>query len=321
VLPSLAAPGCPTRLDLARWLVGGSNPLTARVTVNWVWHKYFGRGIISTLEDFGVQGERPSHPALLDYLATEFTRQGWGLKNLHRLIVCSATYRQSSGVHPELMLRDPNNILLARQSRRRLEAEILRDMALASSGLLARRIGGPSVRPAQPLGISELTYAGSARWVEDEGPDRHRRGLYIWFQRTSPYPMLLTFDTPDSNLSCVRRERSNSPLQALTLLNDIAFLECAQALGQRILDQAPADLSERIRLGFRLCITREPTAWELHRLENLYADIYTLYKDKSTEARQLVGRTERSPSDWREAAAWVALARVLLNLDEFVTRE
>src|SRR5262249_41938814 len=196
---------------------------------------------------------------LLDWLATEFIRQQWSMKAMHKLIVCSATYRQSSAFRPELASKDPLNILLARQSRYRLEAELLRDVSLASSGLLARTVGGPSVRPPQPAGISELTYAGSARWVESTGADRYRRGLYTWFQRTSPYPMLMTFDAPDGIVCTVRRERTNTPLQALTLLNDTVFVECAQALGKRIGEEKPADTKERIRHGFHLCIAREPS--------------------------------------------------------------
>ena len=194
----------PTRLDLARWIVDRSNPLTARVAVNWVWHKYFGRGIVPTLEDFGAQGEKPSHPDLLDYLAEEFMDHNWRLKDLHRLIVTSAGYRQASTARPDLHARDPYNALLARQSRLRLEAEVIRDTALTASGLLVKRVGGPSVRPPQPAGIAELSYAGQVHWIDSTGPDRYRRGLYTWFQRTSPYPMLLTFDAPDSNLCCVK---------------------------------------------------------------------------------------------------------------------
>jgi mono/diheme cytochrome c family protein len=309
-----------TRLDLARWIASADNPLTARVAANWVWHRYFGRGLVATLEDFGTQGEKPSHPELLDHLATELVRRKWSLKAFHRYLVTSATYRQSSKARPELAERDPNNVLLARQSRQRLEAEILRDQALAVSGLLTRTVGGPSVRPPQPAGISELTYAGSAKWVESVGPDRYRRGLYIWFQRTSPYPMLMTFDAPDSNVCCVRREKSNTPLQALTLLNDAAFVECAQALGAR-LREAKGDVKERLRLGMRLCVAREPTSTELARLAKLYDDLLALCKAKPEQAAKLAGKGLPKGVDAAEAAAWTALARTLLNLDEFVTRE
>jgi hypothetical protein len=319
-LPPLHADGRRTRLELARWLVRPDNPLTPRVLANWVWQKYFGRGLVATPEDFGTQGERPSHPELLDYLASEVVRRGWGLKSLHRLIVMSATYRQSSRSRPELAQRDPLNVLLARQARQRLEAEGVRDVTLAASGLLVRTVGGPSVRPPQPPGISELTYAGSARWVESSGPDRYRRGLYIWFQRTSPYPMLMTFDAPDSNVCVVRRERSNTPLQALTLLNDTVFVECAQALGRRVLAEAPPGDAERLRYAFRLCVAREPTPAELSRLSRLLGDFRSLCRAKPEEAARLAGQP-KAGGDVAEAAAWVALARSLLNLDEFVTRE
>jgi hypothetical protein len=317
----LGAPvsGKATRLDLAKWIVRSDNPLTGRVLVNWVWHKYFGRGLVATLEDFGTQGEQPSHPELLDYLATEFVRQKWSLKALHRLIVTSATYRQSSKARPELAERDPLNVLLARQARVRLEAELVRDAALASSGLLVRTIGGPSVHPPQPAGISELTYAGSARWVESVGADRYRRGLYIWFQRTSPYPMLMTFDGPDSNLCCVRRERSNTPLQALTLMNDTVFVECAQALGKRLLE-AKGETKDRLRLGWRLCVSREPTSTELTRLTRLHEELLALCKARPELAAKLAGKVAKGV-DAAEAATWTALARMMMNLDEFVTRE
>jgi hypothetical protein len=331
VFPPLQASGSQpaglTRLDLARWVVAPENPLTPRVTVNWVWQKFFGRGLVATPEDFGTQGEKPSHPELLDWLASEFVRRGWSLKELHRLIVTSATYRQSSRARPELEARDPLNVLLARQARHRLEAEVLRDQALAASGLLARTVGGPSVRPPQPPGISELSYAGSVKWVESTGPDRYRRGLYTWFQRTSPYPMLLTFDAPDSNVCAVRRERSNTPLQALTLMNDAVFVECAQALGRRVVTELPARSSsedrtpERVRQGFRLCVGREPTAGEQERLLRLYNDLLRMCHAKPEAAAKLIGRKSPAGVEAPDAAAWVALARVLLNLDEFMTRE
>src|SRR5262245_4615635 len=319
VLPALASQQ-PNRLSLARWIVARENPLAALVIVNWVWQKYFGRGLVATLEDFGTQGEKPSHPELLDWLASEFIDSGWDVKRLHRLIVTSATYRQSSAARPELRDRDPLNIWLARQSRLRLEAEGVRDVSLAASGLLAPRIGGPSVRPPQPPGISELTYAHSAKWVESTGADRYRRGLYTWFQRTSPHPMLMTFDAPDSNVCCVRRERSNTPLQALTLLNDTTFVECAQSLGRQLAAETGTSAGERIRTTFRSCLSRAPTAAEAERLERLYEEFKSLGRTKPDEAAKLVGQALEG-SDAAEAAAWVALARTLLNLDEFVTRE
>lgn len=305
-LPPLDSAGTANRLDLARWLVQPDHPLTSRVIVNWIWSRHFGRGLVPTLDDFGTQGEKPSHPELLDWLATEFVRQDWSLKVIHRLILTSATYQQASDVRPDAWQRDPVNVLLARQSRLRLEAETLRDNALAVSGLLQKRLGGPSVRPPQPAGIAELTYANSAKWVESKGPDRYRRGLYTWFQRTSPYPMLMTFDAPDSNVCSAKRDRSNTPLQALTLLNDPVFAECAQALGSRILAELPnGDDQERLRHGFRLCVARMPDAGELAALHKLLLEFRA-----ATRTRPKA-----------EAAAWSALARTLLNLDEFVTRE
>jgi hypothetical protein len=321
VFPPMPAGANRTRLDLAKWLVDPDNPLPARVLVNWVWQKYFDRGLVPTLEDFGSQGEKPSHPELLDWLASEFVRRKWSLKALHKLIVTSATYRQSSQTRPELASRDPTNVWLARQARHRLEAEIVRDNALAVSGLLVRSIGGPSVRPPQPPGISELTYAGSARWVESKGPDRYRRGMYTWFQRTSPYPMLMAFDAPDSTLCCVRRERSNTPLQALTLLNDTVFVECAQALGRRLMEEKRDGVSERIRHAFRLCMARKPSSAEQERLVQLYQDFLTACRANPDAAARLVGKWRPAEGDVSEAAACVALARTLLNLDEFITRE
>jgi hypothetical protein len=317
--PVAHAPGPPNRLDLARWIVAQDNPLTARVFVNWVWQKYFGRGLVATLEDFGTQGEKPSHPELLDWLASEFMRSGWDVKRLHRLIVSSATYRQSSAARPELHDRDALNIWLARQSRLRLEAEGVRDVSLAASGLLAPRIGGPSVRPPQPAGISELTYANSAKWVESAGADRYRRGLYTWFQRTSPHPMLMTFDAPDSNVCCVRRERSNTPLQALTLLNDTTFVECAQSLGRQLAAETGMDVGERIRTAFGRCLSRGPTPGEARRLEQLYDEFKSLAR-ANPDAATLAGQALQG-SDAADAAAWISLARTLLNLDEFVMRE
>jgi hypothetical protein len=315
----LPAPGGSTRLELARWLVSSDNPLTPRVTVNWVWAKFFGRGLVATAEDFGTQGEKPSHPELLDWLASEFKSSGgWSLKRLHKLIVTSATYRQSSSVSAEALKRDPLNVLLARQSRLRLEAEIVRDGALAASGLLNRTVGGPSIRPPQPPGISELTYANSAKWPVSTGPDRYKRGMYVWFQRTSPYPMLMTFDSPDSNVCVVRRERSNTPLQALTLLNDAVFVEAAQALARRVLSEKAGD-AERLSHAMRLCVGRTPTPAEGERLAKLLATFREL--SASADAAKLVGDHKPAGVELREAAAWVALARTLLNLDEFVTRE
>jgi mono/diheme cytochrome c family protein len=316
------------RLDLARWLVNGENPLTARVIVNRIWQNHFGRGIVATGDDFGTQGDKPSHPELLDWLASEFESSGWRMKHIHRLIVTSATYRQSAAARPELVDRDPYNSWLARQNRLRVESEIVRDLALSVSGLLNPTIGGPSIRPPQPPGISDLTYAGSAKWVESSGTERYRRGLYVWFQRTSPFPSMVTFDAPEANLTCTRRERSNTPLQALTLLNDVVFVECAQALGKRMVeavgDEASAHSADaRIRQAFLWCVSRQPSKRELKVLQRLYDDALKLCHDDPTAVEKIVGKTEKTPLSAAnaETAACVAVARAILNLDEFLTRE
>lgn len=325
VLPPLVARAAKAdRLDLARWLVGPHNPLTPRVLVNRLWAWHFGRGLVATVDDFGTQGERPSHPELLDWLAGEVMRRGWSLKQMHKLIVSSATYRQSSASRADLAERDPMNRLLARQQRLRVEAEIIRDVSLSASGLLCPSVGGPSVRPRQPVGISELTYAGAARWVESHGDDRHRRGLYTWFQRTSPYPMLMTFDAPDSNVTCARRERSNTPLQALTLLNDPVFFECAQALGRRIVTEAEAADAPagRVDLAFRLCLGRSPTASERASALQLFDEQLAFCRADERAAAELVGGEPRpKETSTAELAAWVVVGRTLMNLDEFITRE
>ncbi len=318
--------GLPNRLDLARWLTAPANPLTARVTVNRVWQQYFGRGLVETENDFGTQGSPPTHPDLLDWLAVEF-REGvdrkselmvdssksgetssihyplkhpstsWSLKHLHRLIVTSATYRQSSKARPDLVEKDPTNKLLARQNRLRLDAEIVRDVALAASGRLNPAIGGPSVFPPQPDGVMSLGQS-NREWKASTGGDRFRRGMYSFFWRATPHPALAVFDAPDAFSACTRRLRSNTPLQALTLLNDAAFVELADALAQRI--QAEAPEPQRLEFGFRLCTGRAPHAAEKERLKSLLDE----------EARE--GGTTK---------AWQTFARVLLNLDETITRE
>ncbi|MBX7254947.1 MAG: DUF1553 domain-containing protein [Candidatus Hydrogenedentes bacterium] len=309
------------RLDLARWLVDPANPLTARVTVNRMWDHLFGRGLVFTSNDFGTRGELPSHPELLDWLATEFIARGWSMKDMIRLIVTSATYRQSSNIREDLVDRDPLNVLLARQGRFRNEAEISRDLFLAASGLLNPAVGGPSVRPPLPKGVAELGYAGSVRWPESQGNDKYRRGLYIFFQRTVPYPMLMTFDCPDSNVTCIRRTRSNTPLQALTLLNDPVFNECAQALGRRILTRGGCDPGQRLNYAFRVCLSREPSDAELGELEKLLADQRAAFEQNPASASEAAGSSCPDGTTSAEAAAYTAVARVLMNLDEFTSRE
>lgn len=309
------------RLDLAKWLFAADNPLTARVTVNHVWKNLFGRGLVNTVDDFGTRGDKPTHPELLDWLATEFRRVGWSRKALIKTIVMSGTYRQSSRVRKDLAERDPLNMLLARQSRMRLEAEVVRDSYLAASGLLSRKIGGPSVRPPLPKDIAALGYANSVRWTESKGADKYRRGLYIFFQRSVPYPMLMTFDAPDSTATCVRRERSNTPLQALTLLNDGVFFECAQALGRRIVAEAgSADVRAQLAYGFRCCVSRAPTTAELDRLMALHDRQLALARaDLDGAAKAVGGKAENLQVAGQ--ATMVALSRVILNLDEFITRD
>ena len=323
-LPALKGAGTsPTRLELAKWLVDPANPLTARVNVNRIWRNLFGRPLVTSVDDFGTRGERPSHPELLDWLALELPRRGWSQKSLIRLIVTSSTYRQASHARPELVDRDPNNIWLARQNRFRPEAEVIRDLALSVSGLLAPRVGGPSVRPPQPPGISELTYANSAKWVESEGADRYRRGFYTWFQRTSPYPMLMTFDAPDSNVCVAKRERSNTPLQALTLLNDGTFVECAQALGRRIVSENQYGSVECRIDGaiFRACLARDPTPDESRVVATLFENLRQEFQRDPKAAASMAGPRPVATVDQPTLAAWTAVARTILNADEFVTRE
>ncbi len=314
------------RLDLARWLVDPTNPLTARVTMNRVWQAYFGTGIVETDNDFGTQGTPPSHPELLDWLAAEFmdpSRAGgnaWSLKSMHRLIVTSATYRQSSKARPELATIDARNRLLARQNRLRLEAEVVRDAALASSGLLVRKVGGPSVFPPQPAGVFAFTQV-QRQWEASAGLDRFRRGLYTHFWRSAPHPALMAFDAPESAQTCTRRNRSNTPLQALTLLNDQAFAECAQGLALRVLKDGEAADSQRLRHAFRLCVGRPPRDAEENRLAQLLRALQTELAASPEEARGLAPPNLPLGLEPTQAAAWTMLARVLMNLDEFITRE
>jgi mono/diheme cytochrome c family protein len=311
VLPALEgdSPGHrPDRMDLARWLVDRRNPLTARVAVNRIWQAYFGRGLVETDNDFGSQGTPPSHPELLDWLACELIDSGWSLKAIHRRIVESSTYRQASRVRPEGDAVDPDNRLLWRQSRLRLDAELIRDAALASSGLLTRIVGGPSVFPPQPDGVMDL---GQMRrpWRPDTGPDRYRRGLYTFFWRATPFAFLATFDGPGGVQTCTRRLRSNTPLQALTLLNDPAFVEIARGLAARILADCPPPSSDgqRIDHAFRVCLGRPPLDRERRAVEDF------LKAERSG--------APGSPPPSEGPPDWIGVARILLNLDEFVTRE
>ena len=318
----------PDRVDLARWLVDRSNPLTPRVLVNRVWQRFFGRGLVPSEDDFGTQGEPPSHPALLDWLATRLRDDHrWSLKQLQKSILFSATYRQSSHVRTDLFEQDPQNRLLARQTRLRVEAEIVRDLTLATSDLLDRRVGGPSVRPPQPVDLIKLGFQTSLSWDVSSGGDRYRRGIYTFFQRTVPYPALIMFDAGDSNTSCTRRERSNTPLQALTTWNDPVFVEAAVACGDRILrEAAPGDFSpdarrQRIRYAARLCLSRDLTDDELQVLSNLVETQHQRYLQDLESAQRIIDAPQVTGPEVARWAAYTALARTLMNLDEFITRE
>ena len=317
--PSGPSSSAANRLDLGRWIVAPDNPLTARVIVNRVWQQYFGRGIVETENDFGTQGIPPTHPELLDWLACEFMSQpaaasplppvnpstAWSLKRLHRLIVTSATYRRSSKLRPDLREVDSNNRLLARQNRLRLDAEVVRDVALAASGLLSRKMGGPPVYPPQPEGVMNLGQVKRV-WKASEGEDRYRRAIYTHFWRATPHPALAVFDAPDGFSACTRRLRSDTPLQALTLLNDRQFHEFARALAERLLNENLRSDAERIDSGFRLCLARRPAPEERQRLQDLL------------DAEQHRGAGD---AQTRQNEAWTTVARVLLNLDETITRE
>jgi hypothetical protein len=328
-LPPLPESEPANRLGLARWLVDDENPLTARVTVNRLWEQIFGRGLVLTSEDFGSQGEPPSHPELLDWLATELTGQGSSLKKILRQVVASATYRQSSRATPALVERDPDNRLLARGPRFRVEAEAVRDLALAAAGLLSPKIGGPSVFPDQPDGVWDNPYSDD-RWTLSEGEDRYRRSLYTFVRRTAPYPMLTTFDAPSREFCTVRRVRTNTPLQALTTLNDPAFFAAARALAGRALLEAGPSPEERAGYTFRLCTARRPGPDELRPLLRFYREQAARFAADPAAAAAVVGAEDRpgSPAgdDGREPtlaekAAWTMVANVVLNLDETLTKE
>ena len=323
-LPPLKTRGVATdRLDLARWIVDPQHPLASRVAVNHLWRQLFGRGLVATPDNFGLTGSPPSHPQLLDWLATEFVCQGWSTKAVIKMIVTSSTYRQSSRRRLELADIDPENVLLARQTRGRVEAETVRDLALDAAGLLNRQVGGPSFQPPLPSGLSQLVELKNEQLMEPTaGSDRYRRGVYVNVQRMFMLPMLKTFDAADPNISCSRRDRSNTPLQALTLLNDPVFFEAARALGQQIVIAGQGGTRERIRFAFQRCLVRDPEEYELVTLDRLFLRQIDLCEQQPELANELIGGTQ-FPAGVRpaEAAAWIGVARTILNLDEFITRE
>jgi mono/diheme cytochrome c family protein len=313
----------PNRLGLAHWLVDDENPLTARVVVNRAWEQVFGRGLVETSEDFGTQGAPPSHPELLDWLATELVGQGWHTKALHRMIVMSATYRQTSDAPPALVELDPYNRLLARGPRFRLDAETIRDATLAASGLLSRKIGGPSVFPPQPDGIWDIPYSNE-KWVPSEGEDRYRRGLYVFIRRSAAYPSFMTFDATSRESCTVRRVRTNTPLQALTTLNDEAYFEAAQALASRILRDEPTGnpaLAARATYAFRLASTRTPTTEEIERTVRSYQEHFERFRKAPGAATRTIKGYAVEGVDPAEQAAWTVVANALLNLDEALTKQ
>lgn len=313
--------GEPNRLAMAKWLVSRDNPLTARVTVNRFWEQIFGTGLVRTTEEFGTQGELPSHPELLDWLAVEFMEK-WDIKHILKLMVMSATYRQSSKVTPELQERDPDNRLYARGPRYRLSAETVRDQALAVSGLLSAKLYGPSVRPLRPSAGLSAAFGGGLDWQPSAGEDRHRRGLYTEWRRTSPYPSMVTFDAPSREACTLRRIRTNTPLQALVTLNDPVYVEAAQALGRKVSGHGKTT-AERVTIAFRACLGRPPTDKEVSRLVKLFDESKATYSKDAKKAEALatdpIGPLPKG-SDAADLAAWTTVCNVLLNLDEMLMR-
>ncbi|TVS09742.1 MAG: DUF1553 domain-containing protein [Planctomycetaceae bacterium] len=315
-LPPLPADQPPNRLTFARWLVSEDNPLTARVTVNRHWAAFFGNGLVPTIDDFGYQGQMPTHPELLDWLAVRFMQSGWSLKWLHQEIVMSATYQQSSRVTEELAQWDPDNRWLARGPRVRLEAELIRDGALLSSGLLSDTLGGPSVFPPQPEGVTTEGTYGPLTWKASTGPDRYRRSLYTFIKRTAPFAMYNTFDAPTGESCVARRDVSNTPLQALTLMNDVVFLEAAQALGKEF-SERDEPLEDRMTLMFRRVVVRSPDPEELDALVAFYHDQRARFENDQLDAAAVAGQADGNPV---AQAVWTVIARILLNLDETITK-
>jgi hypothetical protein len=329
-LPKLFGPlpaGAPmNRLGLAMWIVKKDNPFTGRVAVNRFWEKFFGVGIVKTSENFGSQADFPSHPELLDWLATEFVRLGWDMKGIQKEMVMSAAYRQSARVTPELVERDPENRLLARGPRFRLQAETIRDQAMAIAGLLVERVGGPSVRPYQPDGVwDEINVYGNLRnYKHDVGPGLYRRSLYTIWKRTSAPPGMTIFDMPSREVCTVKRSRTDTPLQALALLNDVTYVEAARVLAERMMTEGGTTPEARIAWAFKRATARTPDSEEVAVLARGLAGRIEKYKSAPDLARKLLAEGEARPDpkiDPAELAAYTMTANVILNLDEVVTRE
>jgi hypothetical protein len=321
--PALVKEGNATRLDLAHWMVAPENPLTARVFVNRLWLLFYGHGLVKTLDDFGSQGAWPSHPELLDWLAVEFRQSGWNVKHVIKLMIMSRTYKQTSKVSDVLKQRDPYNILFARQGRFRLDAEFLRDNALAISGLLSRKIGGPSVKPYQPPGYWSYLNFPTREWMNDKGESQYRRGLYTYWCRTFLHPSLLAFDAPTREECTVERTKSTTPQQALVVLNDPTYVEAARVFAQRLMLSATRT-EDRIQLAFRLALTRPASTAEVKLLAKLFTQHLEQYQQdrKSAEALLRIGERPMTPGlDVTELAAWTSVTRVILNLHETITRQ
>jgi hypothetical protein len=322
VLPPLPAGFPNNRLGFAKWLVDPSNPLTARVTVNRFWQTYFGAGLVKTVEDFGSQGEWPASLDLLDWLATEFVRTGWDVKALQKLIVTSATYRQSSKATPELVQRDPENRLLARGPRFRLPPEMVRDQALAAAGLLVEKIGGPSVKPYQPAGLwKEL---GGEDYKQDNGEGLYRRSLYTFWKRTAPPPSMVNFDAAGREACTVRENRTNTPLQALDLMNDVAYVEASRVLAERMMRDGGTTPENRIAFGFRLATARRPKPGETAILSGSFHHYLDRFHTSPAAALTLLNEGEHKRDqnlDVNQLAAYTSVASMILNLDETVTKE
>ncbi len=318
----------PPRLALAKWIASPESPTTARSFVNRIWQSDFGIGLLAAPEDFGMQSETPSHPELLDWLATEFIARGWSAKSIHKLIVMSATYRQSSRVTPELHTRDPENRMLTRGPRVRVEAELVRDIQLSASGLLNEKIGGKSIMPPAPAFLFQppASYAPFP-WKDEQGPDRYRRSVYIWRRRSTPFPMLTTFDAPDASTACVRRSRSNTPLQALMTLNETTAMEASRAMARRLWEQGGSTDAERLAYGFRLCTGRVPTETETAILVKLLEKEGKRFADGLANPWEVATGSNQKPGSLPNGATPTSLAtytlvsRVLLNLDETITKE
>jgi hypothetical protein len=315
------------RLQLANWLVATNHPLTARVTVNRFWQMFYGTGLVKTANDFGSQGEWPSHPELLDWLATEFMAKDWDMKHMVKLMVTSAAYRQDTKVTPQKLERDAYNRLLTRGPRYRLDAEVIRDNALAISGLLDRRIGGESVRPYQPPGLWEaVSFQGdfsSQSYLQSKGADLYRRGIYVYIKRSLTYPSLVTFDAPNREICTVTRPRTTTPLQALVLMNDPAYVEAARAFAHRVMQQGGGDTRARLTYAFRLTLSRQPSKQELALLERIYNEQLSNFGQNKEAAKAFtsVGESPRPEKiDEAEWAAWTAISNLLLNLDETITK-